>query len=65
LEEKIERQEQSMIEAHTTETKSDAAKPGASAQPKKIHRVCISCNYMFEVTPDNFAAKHCPKCHKA
>lgn len=54
-----------MSEAHTTETKSDAAKTGASAPPKKIHRVCISCNYMFEVTPDNFAAKHCPKCHKA
>ena len=53
-----------MSEAHTTESKIETAKPGAPP-PKKIHRVCITCNYMFEVTPDNFAAKHCPKCHKA
>ena len=53
-----------MSEAHTTESKIESAKPGLPP-PKKIHRVCIGCNYMFEVTPDNFAAKHCPKCHKA
>ena len=52
-----------MSEAHTTESKSEAAKPGAPPA-KKIHRVCIGCNYMFEVTLENFAAKHCPKCHK-
>ena len=54
-----------MTETHTTGTKTDAAKSGASALPaKKIHRVCIGCNYMFEVTLENFTAKHCPKCHK-
>ncbi|MBI3664109.1 MAG: hypothetical protein HY234_13805 [Acidobacteria bacterium] len=52
-----------MSNAHHSETKTEAAKPGAPL-PRKIHRVCISCNYMFEVTPENFAAKHCPKCHK-
>jgi hypothetical protein len=31
----------------------------------KIHRVCIGCNNMFEVTLDHFEAKHCPACHKA
>ncbi len=55
-----------MTETHSAEAKTEAAKQGTSAPPKKkIHRVCITCNYMFEVTPDNFAAKHCPKCHKA
>ena len=52
-----------MSEAHATETKHEAAKPGAPPA-KKIHRVCIGCNYMFEVTLENFTAKHCPKCHK-
>jgi len=33
--------------------------------PVKIHRVCIGCNNMFEVTMDNYEAKHCPACHKA
>jgi rRNA maturation endonuclease Nob1 len=26
--------------------------------------VCIGCNNMFEVTLDNYEAKHCPVCHK-
>ncbi|MGA8145582.1 MAG: hypothetical protein WB987_16980 [Candidatus Acidiferrales bacterium] len=30
----------------------------------KIHRVCIGCNNMFEVTMDNYEAKHCSACHK-
>ena len=29
-----------------------------------IHRVCITCNNMFRVTPDNYEAKQCPNCHK-
>lgn len=29
-----------------------------------IHRVCIQCNNMFRVTPENFDAKQCPNCHK-
>ena len=37
----------------------------AAAQKPKIHRVCISCNNMFEVTIDNYEAKHCSACHKA
>jgi rRNA maturation endonuclease Nob1 len=40
------------------------AKPGEK-QPVKIHRVCIGCNQMFEVTLDHYEAKHCPVCHKA
>jgi len=32
--------------------------------PLKIHRVCIGCNQMFEVTMENYEAKHCPACHK-
>jgi rRNA maturation endonuclease Nob1 len=39
-------------------------KPGGKP-PAKIHRVCIGCNNMFEVTMDNYEAKHCPVCHKA
>jgi hypothetical protein len=51
-----------MSQAQSSETKTEA-KPGA-LPAKKIHRVCIGCNYMFEVTLENFTAKHCPKCHK-
>jgi hypothetical protein len=41
-----------------TETKpADAKKP-------VLHRVCIQCNNMFRVTPENYDAKHCPNCHK-
>ena len=29
-----------------------------------LHRVCIQCNNMFRVTPENFDAKQCPSCHK-
>ncbi len=38
-------------------------KQDAGDKPK-IHRVCIQCNNMFEVTADNYEAKHCPNCHK-
>jgi hypothetical protein len=52
-----------MSNAQHAENKTEAAKPGAPPA-KKIHRVCIGCNYMFEVTLENFTAKHCLKCHK-
>jgi len=39
------------------------AKPGEKP-PVKIHRVCIGCNNMFEVTMENYEAKHCPACHR-
>ena len=29
-----------------------------------IHRVCITCNNMFRVTPENYEAKQCSNCHK-
>ncbi|HYA97589.1 MAG TPA: hypothetical protein VEH49_05805 [Methylomirabilota bacterium] len=34
--------------------------PGAPA----LHRVCIQCNNMFRVSPEDFDAKQCPACHK-
>lgn len=37
--------------------------PGPDTKPV-IHRVCIQCNNMFRVTPENFDAKQCPNCHK-
>jgi hypothetical protein len=40
--------------------KHEAPTPG---QPV-LHRVCIQCNNMFRVTPENFDAKQCPNCHK-
>lgn len=50
-----------------TETPPDS-EPRAPLQrenPKPvIHRVCIQCNNMFQVTPDRIDAKHCPNCHK-
>lgn len=46
-------------------THKESAAPKSGEKPKpKIHRVCIGCNNMFEVTMDNFEAKHCPICHK-
>ena len=47
----------------TTETTKTESKPGDSKQPF-IHRVCIQCNNMFRVTPENFEAKHCSNCRK-
>ncbi len=36
------------------------------AKPKPvIHRVCVTCNNMFRVTPDRYEAKQCPNCRKA
>jgi hypothetical protein len=54
-----------MSEATKTEAKP-AEGHGAAAAPAKpiIHRVCVTCNAMFKVTPENFATKICPNCHK-
>jgi rRNA maturation endonuclease Nob1 len=53
-----------MSEPHTTQHSrpTDETKPGN--KPPKIHRVCIGCNNMFEVTMENYEAKHCSICHK-
>jgi hypothetical protein len=44
----------------------EAAHKGAPPRNSKrvLHRVCIQCNNMFRVTPENFEAKQCPNCHK-
>jgi hypothetical protein len=36
----------------------------ATGTGPRIHRVCIGCNNMFEVTMENYEAKHCSTCHK-
>jgi hypothetical protein len=41
-----------------------AEKEPRDKSPLKIHRVCIGCNNMFEVTMDHIDAKHCSACHK-
>jgi hypothetical protein len=42
-----------------------AGAPKPAEKPAvKIHRVCIGCNNMFEVTMDHIDAKHCSACHK-
>jgi hypothetical protein len=45
---------------HAHDDKHGAPPPGA----KRLHRVCIQCNQVFPVTPENFDAKQCPSCHK-
>ena len=45
------------------DTKTET-KPDTSTAPV-IHRVCVTCNNMFRVTPENYEAKQCPACHKA
>jgi hypothetical protein len=55
-----------------TEQPSASGQPGqpqrqskpAETPSEKIHRVCIGCNNMFEVTIENYEAKHCPTCRK-
>jgi hypothetical protein len=58
----------------TTPTATSAAAPNAAPAAHKgtpgrdakrvLHRVCIQCNNMFRVTPENFEAKQCSNCHK-
>ncbi|HLV95397.1 MAG TPA: hypothetical protein VKS44_09420 [Candidatus Acidoferrales bacterium] len=54
--------QQSSATNHSANPQSPA-KPVANASAK-IHRVCIGCNNMFEVTMENYEAKHCPVCRK-
>ncbi len=46
--------------------KTETSPAHAPVDPKgaALHRVCIQCNNMFRVTPENFDAKQCPNCHK-
>ncbi len=46
-----------------SEPQKTESKPENPPQPV-IHRVCVQCNNMFRVTPDNYEAKQCPNCHK-
>lgn len=46
----------------SAQTHEHNAAPRGSA--RVVHRVCIQCNQMFPVTPENFDAKQCPACHK-
>jgi hypothetical protein len=48
----------------TPHTPGPVEKAPGDKPPLKIHRVCIGCNQMFEVTMENYEAKHCPACHK-
>ena len=53
-----------MSEPHTTQHSAHAGETKAGDKAPKIHRVCIGCNNMFEVTMENYEAKHCSVCHK-
>ena len=54
-----------MSEPQHTERSAPAPETKAGGKsPAKIHRVCIGCNNMFEVTMENYEAKHCSVCHK-
>jgi hypothetical protein len=54
-----------MTETHQAQNAEHAASSKPSEKsPIKIHRVCIGCNNMFEVTMDHIDAKHCSACHK-
>ncbi len=45
-----------------TAPKTETSPRGASRPV--LHRVCITCNNMFRVTPENYEAKQCPTCRK-
>lgn len=46
---------------HKTQTHNA---PPPRGSDRVLHRVCIQCNNMFRVTPENYDAKQCPNCHK-
>jgi hypothetical protein len=50
----------------TEPAKTEHATTHKPVDPKGpvLHRVCIQCNNMFRVAPENFDAKQCPNCHK-
>jgi hypothetical protein len=51
----------------TEQSQQPAAKhnaPPPRESRRVLHRVCIQCNNMFRVTPENFDAKQCANCHK-
>jgi hypothetical protein len=47
-------------ETATEKTQAEHKAPGGTV----IHRVCITCNNMFRVSPDHYDAKQCPNCRK-
>jgi len=53
-----------MSEQQKTETPPTEQSAAADKPQPVIHRVCIQCNNMFQVTIDRIEAKHCPNCHK-
>jgi rRNA maturation endonuclease Nob1 len=53
-----------MTETQQAPPKADEHAKSGDKPGTKIHRVCIGCNQMFEVTMDHYEAKHCPVCHK-
>jgi len=55
---------QAPAKAPATSPAEHPAAHHATGTGPKIHRVCIGCNNMFEVTMENYEAKHCSVCHK-
>jgi len=54
-------------ETVSPKTGSSGSKESPKLKPVSssvLHRVCIQCNNMFQVTADKFDAKQCPACHK-
>lgn len=37
---------------------------GVEIVSPRIHRVCVTCNNMFEVDPAHFESKHCHVCRR-
>ncbi len=52
-----------MSTQENTAQKTEAEQKKNPPEPV-IHRVCVTCNNMFRVTPDHYDAKMCPNCHK-
>ncbi len=49
----------------TEPTRSEKSETPQGTAPKPVlHRVCVTCNNMFRVAPENYEAKQCPNCHK-
>ena len=50
---------------HDTADNHAHATHDAQQPAQRIHRVCVTCNNMFETDIEHIDAKHCPVCRRA
>jgi hypothetical protein len=54
-----------MHESDSTRQSHEQGTRDAAKSKQRIHRVCVTCNNMFETDADHIDAKYCPACRRA